>query len=156
MTRFLATAAKISATAALLMVGSSCTNPPVTYAGPWPGWKNIDEGGFEEKGTVTWHDAALYHGDAKAVGVGYGSAHVTAEYEFYIAREGLARFCPHRTYVPLFVKGNTTNRIVLDQAAISGSLVHVSGRQHSGLGPGGAYVEVIRVTDIKRQKRIAW
>ncbi|HYF35612.1 MAG TPA: hypothetical protein VD994_10010, partial [Prosthecobacter sp.] len=137
MRRLLIAAVKISAIAALILAGSSCTSSRSTYAtadlgGVWPDWQDIDEGGFEEMGWVLWPEAVAYH-DAKAL---VGSTARTPDYEFYRPRQGFARLCPFRTYVPLYVSGSVANRIVLDQAAASGRMVHVSGRQRSGLRPG--------------------
>jgi hypothetical protein len=84
------------------------------------------------------------------------SASPGAHYEFYRERKGLAKFLPARSYVPLVISGSVQNRVVLDQASVAGSLVHISGRQKSGLWPGGAYVEVTRATPVRRERPLTW
>lgn len=167
--RRLLTAARLGAIAALIIfAGSSCTTPHSSFAtrdlggGAWPGWKDIDEGGFEEDGWVLFPEAgtATFYGAKVAAPVTPGAFYVVNEpvdYEFYIKREGLARLLPFTTYIRLRVTDEIpANRIVLDQAASSGGVVHISGRQHSGLHPGAGYVQLMRVTPIKPAKRIAW
>ena len=161
MRRIFTTAAKLGAIGALLLAGSSCTSTDSTFATPdlggvWPGWEDIDEGGFEERGWVLFPEFAQYGSKGKSLLYGSGDTSRVIDYEFYRQREGLARLCPFRHYVPITVSGNVANRIVLDQAATSGGMVHISGRQRSGLRPGAAYVEVMRVNPVKPAKRIAW
>jgi hypothetical protein len=171
MSRLLAVTVKIAAAAALILAGSSCTTPHKTLAtvdlgGAWPGWQDIDEGGFEERGWVLWPEAgtAAFYGAKVATPIysgksGYAAVVTTepVDYEFYVQRTGLARLCPFTSYVRLRISNDiVANRVVLDQAAASGGIVHVSGRQRSGLRPGAAYVKVNRVTPVKPAKRIAW
>jgi hypothetical protein len=170
MTYLTTIAVRIASIALLLLAGSSCvtvdTRPipvtaPVSY---WSGWKDIDEGGFEEKGTVYWHDPAVGRNAALAAAGGKGGVGVYrgvvaiegAEYDLYRPKSLWRWLFSQPKCVPLVTGGHVANEVVLEQAALSGSQVHVSGRQHSGTWPGGRYVEVTRVTPIKKLDRISW
>lgn len=164
---------RVSAIAAVVLAGGACVDmrplqPVPQYGGDWPGWRNNDEGGFEQGGKVGWEDGgALYYGGAKGTSPGYRAAPAqvggnevyplgVVNYQFYPTRKGLWRLWAPMRYVRLSAHGSVDNRIVLDRAAASGSVVHISGRLRSGLRPDEAYVEVQRATPVKRLERIAW
>lgn len=160
---------RVCAIAVLVLTGGACvdmrpTQPVPQYGGDWPGWKNNDEGGFEQAGKVGWEEGPIM--GAKVFAPVYAGPAVPGateiyplglvNYQFYPTRKGLWRLLPPTRYVRLSAHGNVDNRIVLDRAAASGRVVHISGRLRSGLRPDEAYVEVTRATPVKRLERIAW
>jgi hypothetical protein len=58
-------AARVLTLGAFLLTLTACTSPAplrdtTYYGGVWPGWQDVDVGGFEELGRVTWHSGWLY------------------------------------------------------------------------------------------------
>lgn len=165
---------RVCAVAALAFAGSSCTStsvqPRLDYGARWPGWKDMDQGGFEQMGTVTWSESEYATSSQdKVVTTVYGSgkhttkattAYVKAKravsFDFYPADQPFRWWGTPKVRVQLSVRDSVENLIVLDEAASTGGLVHVSGRQRSGLSPKADYVEVTRATNVTLEKPDIW
>ena len=108
-------------------------------AGVWVGWQDIDQGGFEDKGTVSWH--AEYDGCPGR----------RSYYLLHPVQRPFWKLCvPRKLPMPLVLEPDVATRVVLDQAIATGGQVHISGRRRSGLSPGCHYVMVQRATPVGR------